>query len=292
MHNENKGLKRFFIICGIVCCVGLLMTAVGYFTGGIRGMDDMSERYSWINSGKAEMTSLSLRDSAGADVKFDSVAVTGDMNVTFISGDNADTTLTYDKNSQQPVFEVRDGVLTVDAREINDTALINLGGGDRTPYLTVCVPAGERLERADIDTSYGDVEMKGISVETVKISAGYGDVDMSDVSYGNMEIIADYGDVTGSAVVSGGLIIRADYGDVNLRGEISGDTDITVDYGDVDIQTSLAESMYSFDVNVDYGDLRIGVNSYGDTGRIVQGSGDNLIKVTSDAGDVAVDFDR
>lgn len=115
---------------------------------------------------------------------------------------------------------------------------------------------------------------------------------MNRVSYGNMEITAGYGDVDGTSVVSGGLIIRADSGNVDLRGEFSGETDIAVDYGDVDMQTSLTEDMYSFDVNVDYGDLRIGANSYGDSGRIRQGNGAHLIKIVSDAGDVAIDFGR
>ena len=92
-------------------------------------------------------------------------------------------------------------------------------------------------------------------------------------------------------MVSGGLIIRADSGNVDLRGEFSGETDIAVDYGDVDMQTSLTEDMYSFDVNVDYGDLRIGANSYGDSGRIRQGNGAHLIKIVSDAGDVAIDLE-
>ena len=292
MRNGHNGLKRFFIVCGVVCCLGLLMVVIGYFTGGMRGMNDMDQRYDWIKVGDAEMTSLSLGETAGENVGFDSVRVTGDMDVNFISGEKSETTLTYDKTSQQPVFEIQDGVLMVDAREINDTTLINLGSGDRTPYLTVCVPEGEELDSVDIDTSYGDIDMDGISMKTADISAGYGDIHMNRVSYGNMEITAGYGDVDGTSVVSGGLIIRADSGNVDLRGEFSGETDIAVDYGDVDMQTSLTEDMYSFDVNVDYGDLRIGANSYGDSGRIRQGNGAHLIKIVSDAGDVAIDFGR
>ena len=57
---------------------------------------------------------------------------------------------------------------------------------DRTPYLTVCVPEGEELDSVDIDTSYGDIDMDGISMKTADISAGYGDIHMNRVSYGNM----------------------------------------------------------------------------------------------------------
>ena len=60
MRNGHNGLKRFFIVCGAVCCLGLLMVVIGYFTGGMRGMNDMDQRYDWIKVGDAEMTSLSL----------------------------------------------------------------------------------------------------------------------------------------------------------------------------------------------------------------------------------------
>ena len=43
MRNGHNGLKRFFIVCGAVCCLGLLMVVIGYFTGGMRGMNDMDQ---------------------------------------------------------------------------------------------------------------------------------------------------------------------------------------------------------------------------------------------------------
>ena len=57
MRNGHNGLKRFFIVCGAVCCLGLLMVVIGYFTGGMRGMNDMDQRYDWIKVGDAGMTS-------------------------------------------------------------------------------------------------------------------------------------------------------------------------------------------------------------------------------------------
>lgn len=40
----NKGIKRFFIICAAVTCLGLVAATVGYFTGGASGMEKLSGR--------------------------------------------------------------------------------------------------------------------------------------------------------------------------------------------------------------------------------------------------------
>ena len=48
----NKGLKKFFIICAAAVCMGLILSVVGYVTGGIHFMDKLSEKYTWFRGGE------------------------------------------------------------------------------------------------------------------------------------------------------------------------------------------------------------------------------------------------
>lgn len=67
----SKGLKRFFIICAIVVGAGILFSLAGFLTGGLNFLDRMSERYTWLRAGHADMEYIDISD-AGA---FDSVSV-------------------------------------------------------------------------------------------------------------------------------------------------------------------------------------------------------------------------
>ena len=132
----NRGIKRFFIICAAVTCLGIVAATASYFTGGIPGLGKMSERYSWIRAGVPEMTGLDLAEASGSEnVSFDSVNIRGDMDVLIARGSYADTRLIYDEGETAPTFEAKDGVLTVDADKVDSGVLINLGSGDSTPQL-------------------------------------------------------------------------------------------------------------------------------------------------------------
>ena len=284
----NKGLKKFFIICAAAVCMGLILSVVGYVTGGIHFMDKLSEKYTWFRGGNVERTYTSLKETD----QFDSLSVKGDIDVMICKGDISKTRVSFDKNSNNPIFRVENGVLTVDAGEMKGGVLIDLGTGDRSPYLEVYVPEGINIKNIDIDTDYGDVEISDISAGTVSINADSGDISMDRVSYDTMNIISDYGDIEGRVLKSKGLSIEADAGDIDLQGEFYGNTNIKSDNGDTDIVTTLKEELYTLDLYTDFGDVEAGSHKYEDFGYINQGNGENIIKVVNDSGDINISFGR
>lgn len=287
----NKGIKRFFIICAAVTCLGLVAATVGYFTGGASGMEKLSGRYSWIRAGAPEMTGLDLAEAAGSEnVSFDSVNIRGDMDICIASGSYADTRLIYDERETAPTFEVKDGTLTVDADNVDSGVLINPGSGDSTPQLTVCIPQGKTLDDINISSDSGDIKISDISAKDISIYNDMGDVEMDNVGFDSAALEIDYGDVTCSSISGKGLKITAGQGDVEVSGRLLGITDVTTDYGDVDILTSLPESSYSVDVKADLGDIDIGSHDYGDMEHISFGSGADMIKVAADMGDISIEF--
>ena len=287
----NRGIKRFFIICAAVTCLGLVAATIGYFTGGIPGLGKMSERYSWIRAGVPEMTGLDLAEASGGEnVSFDSVNIRGDMDIFIARGSYADTRLIYDERETAPTFEVKDGTLTVEADNVDSGVMINLDSGDSTPQLIVCVPQEKTPDDITISSDYGDIKISDVSAKDISIYSDMGDVEMDNVGFDSAALEIDYGDVTCSSISGKDLRISAGQGDVEISGRLLGITDVTTDYGDVDILTSLPESSYSVDVKADLGDIDIGSHDYGDMEHISFGSGDDMIKVAADMGDINIEF--
>ena len=285
----SKGLKRFFIICAIAVGLGLLLSVVGYVTGGIRALDKVSDKYEWFEVGEPDMSYMQLDEGT----EFDAVDVKGTVDVVICSGNSYRARLCFDKHSSPPQLEVIDGVLTASADSGDDNALVDLRFGDAMPRVEIYVPEGKTLKNIDIDSDYGDVTMENISAGNIKIEDGYGDMDFTSVECAGLHIVSDTGDVDSRNLKCSGLYIDSDCGDIDISGEFTGTTEIRSDSGDVEIDTTLAEALYAIDADVDAGELSIGENEFDYMDRrITVGTGENLIKIVSDCGDVDIDFGR
>ena len=285
----SKGLKRFFIVCAIAVGLGLLLSVVGYVTGGVRNLDKMSDRYEWFDVGYANMTYMQLDEGT----TFDAIEVKGSVDVVICRGNTEKARLRFDKNYTPPQLEVVDGVLKVSADVGDDHALVNFRFGDSMPLVEIYVPEGKTLRDINIDSDYGDVNIENVSAGNIKIEEDYGDMDFVSVDCVSLRIISDAGDIDAEDLKCGGLYIDSDLGDIDISGEFTGTTEIRSDSGDIELDTALAEALYSVDADVDVGELSIGESEYDYMDkRITVGSGENLIKIVSDCGDVDIGFGR
>lgn len=285
----SKGLKRFFIICAVAVGLGLLLSVVGYVTGGVRALDKVSDKYEWFKVGEPDMTYMQLDEGT----TFDAVDVNGSVDVVICRGNSYRARLCFDKHSAPPQLEVIDGVLTVSADIGDDNALVDLRFGDAMPRVEIYVPEGKTLKNINIDSDYGDVTMENISADNIKIEDDYGDMTFASVNCTAFHIISDAGDVDADSLKCSGLYIDSDCGDIDISGEFTGTTEIRSDSGDVEIDTTLAEALYAIDADVDAGELSIGENEFDYMDRrITVGTGENLIKIVSNCGDVDIDFGR
>ena len=226
----SKGLKRFFIICAIVVGAGILFSLAGFLTGGLNFLDRMSERYTWLRAGHADMEYIDISD-AGA---FDSVSVKGGIDVTVAgSTETGSRGISYDKNVGAPEYSVKDGVLTVDASMLNDGVVVNLSSDDDTPELVISVP-DERMKKLDVTSDYGDVDVSRVTLEEMSITTEDGDIDLRDVDCSSVTLTTEYGDVDLERVTSDKLTAGTQDGDIDMSNVTCSGTVLTSEYGDIE----------------------------------------------------------
>lgn len=305
------------MICAIVLVAGAVFSIVGVAAGGLNSLDKMSDRYTWIRAGHADMEYLDISD-AGA---FDSINVKGGIDVVIEGSATAGSSgIRYDRNVGAPEYSVKDGVLTVDASKLNDGVIVNLGADDDTPELVISAPDGA-LKKLDITSQYGDVELRDLTLENVNVEAESGDIDMNRITCSSMTLVAQYGDIEGEGMKCSGLSAKSETGDVSLQGEFSGTTDLYIQNGDLELDTSLAKELYTIDAKTERGEIEIASvsghfdsddhdgdhghydddddwddddlkhhESYGGSYR--SGSGQNILKMIVESGDIEMGFGR
>lgn len=338
----SKGLKRFFIICAIVVGAGILFSLAGFLTGGLNFLDKMSERYTWLRAGHADMEYINISDAG----EFDSISVKGGIDVTVAgSTETGSRGIRYDRNVGVPEYSVKGGVLTVDASKLNDGVVVNLSSDDDTPEIVISVP-DERMKKLDVTSDYGDVDVSRVTLEEMSITTEDGDIDLHDVDCSSMTLASDYGDIDlekvtsdkitastqdgdidmnnvtcgstvltsgygnieGENIKSSGLSVKSQQGDVDLQGEFSGTTDVYLACGDVELRTSMARDLYTIDAQAKSGEIGIGSGHHdwdddddeddrhgqheSHEGRISTGSGQNILKIVNDLGDIDISFGK
>ena len=91
----GKKTKKFLIICGIVVGAGLLLAVIGAAAGGLDDATKLADHYTWI-SGPSEDEEQQLLDSSQT---FDSVKVSGDLDLDIVKGNEDSVKLIYPKDS-------------------------------------------------------------------------------------------------------------------------------------------------------------------------------------------------
>ncbi len=284
----KPGIKKFLSVCAIVAGAGIVLSVVGYFTGGIDGVGEMSQKYSWIKgpAGDREYTYLPEGET------FTSVKVNGDIDVNISEGSSeTKAAIGHGENIGMPRMYVEDGVLIVNAETDSPSVGLDFSGENAFPVLEIYCRENAKLQNIDIDISYGDVGIENVSCGSMNIATSYGNVDIYNTELESGKILTDYGDVSGESIVSGGLDITAELGDCSLQGVLRGKTGIRVDSGDVDVESSLSEVEYKVSVDAEAGDLTIGNNEFDNfSNHYSRGEGPNAIEIVSELGDVEIGF--
>lgn len=284
----SRGLKRFFIVCAAVAVAGLILTAAGFALGGVRAVDRVADKYDWISGSPGEMKYEDVREAAG----FDSLRIRGDMDVRISSGARDSVRIGYGENMKAPEVQFSDGTLVVDGTDRHKGITINLTSESCEPVVEIVCSSGRALDSIDIETENGDVEISGIHAGSIVVDSEYGELCMDTVNFDRGELDIENGDIVCSDIVSGGIIIENEYGDCSLSGAISGTNEISVENGNLQIDTSLSQNKYRTSARTENGCLSIG-DFYKDDYEcsFEGGSGPNKLKLSSEYGDVKVNFD-
>lgn len=270
--------------------VGVVMAGLGYVTGGSASV--YVDR-SGVHPVKPEEKRLLVEEQ----LQFSTLELnvsTADVRV--VSGEKFKIDASY-FDGQDPGYALEDGVLRVfDSGAISKPLRFTMGIYVATNEMTVTLPGGLRLERAQAHSDVGDMLLVGLDAASLEATAGTGKITMRDVradvircsaDVGDMtfervevaghfnaesgtgrvtatkltcadaEVRSDVGDIQLNEIVTGGLTAHGGTAGVRANGTLSGVTLITADVGRIELETSIERDQYRVEAKADVGSVRL-----------------------------------
>ena len=153
----------------------------------------------------------------------------------------------------------------------------------------ITLPEGVALESADIRTALGDVTITGVTAGTLAAGSEMGSLALYGVEAADAALAVSMGDLTAEGLTTrSSCTVENAMGDVYLDGNFRGNTECTLSMGDLELYTGEPIDDYGLDMHLSMGELTLN----GSEQRPVMTSpgGPHSLKVTSDMGDVRVEF--
>lgn len=153
----------------------------------------------------------------------------------------------------------------------------------------ITLPEGVALESADIRTALGDVTLTGVTAGTLAAGSEMGSLALYGVEAADAALAVSMGDLTAEGLTTrSSCTVENAMGDVYLDGNFRGNTECTLSMGDLELYTGEPIDDYGLDMHLSMGELTLN----GSEQRPVMTSpgGPHSLKVTSDMGDVRVEF--
>lgn len=258
-------MKRFMkwclILAGVLLVTGIGLHVAGAVMGGraesnsyfARRWDDFAGRWDWPMGGLLGETQT--KNSGAITDPITAIDVSVDCgDVTLRQGENFSVSMEWNLRGFTLDYEVEDGVLKVESD--SKSGFLNGVSGWKNE-VTVTVPAWAMLDKIDLSTNLGDVDVDAIFM------VGEADLttDLGDVSCGN------------------GMDAR----------KLTAETDL----GDVKVSLLWGKENYLWELETDLGKLRVdGERQSGDVAgaKLRGGKGPDRVEARSSLGDVSVRF--
>ena len=280
-------LAKFFITCAAVFVVGLVMLIAGIATGGVEGLEKVSEDHHWVSTGTGARATVDISGQ-----KFDSIETIGYVDVVVVGPKYYDTIVgEYDvediaepkagyvlaifgNNLEAPEMAVKNNTLQITAPEFEFDG-INLDFSSEAYYPTVLVFCPDKeLAQVKVNSSACDVFLYGVTCKDVDVRINSGDIHADDI-------------------VTKGMIIESDAGDIEMMGDFKGTTKIQTSSGDVQLDTKAALKEYSMKVTAASGDIviddeEIEGNNDEEGYRYTQDGGKDTLLIKVDSGDIKI----
>ena len=205
-------------------------------------------------------------------------------------------------------------------------SLLSMGRLSGKGSMTIYYPEGSYFNSVNIENSFGDMNISGLSCGELKITASAGDIGLTDVTaisslvkneFGdidvhglsgdgaefilsagdlslkniteniNLKLQNHFGDIDIETVNAGNISITNNNGDVAMTGFSAQKVDITDNFGDVDLKKPENPEGTSFDLSTDFGDIDVFGRDYGSRAIIDKADGPS-VTVRNDCGDITV----
>lgn len=280
-----RKMTKFFITCGAVCVLGIILTAAGFAAGGVENMEKVEQSHSWFHYGsgneESDLLPTDAYDSIKAEGNMD-IAIVGpgfaeEMDADFAEDWIADAyenefagnvMVNYREGTEMPEVKVEKGVLIIKSSAVSPEMEVNLSTEDSSPNVVVFCDK-KKLDSIEISTGYGDIAAGGIECD-------------------NLNITNDSGDIEVDSVTGGKLAFKTDAGDIAIE-NCTGDITAEVNSGDIEFDSALSMDQFGGSLHAGSGDVQVNdsdkeVKDYSLTG------GPNKLTLQTKAGDIEATF--
>ena len=155
--------------------------------------------------------------------------------------------------------------------------------------LVITVPEGSLQELVELDADAGNVDMKGLHVQTLSIEVDAGDLDLEKMEIQKLVLDVDAGDIDVLDTTFTEGKIDADMGNVKVMNGVFNDVSVDLDAGDVEIHSAVSLEDADLNLNVDMGEIRVNGQSSGKAFQ-QQGASGTRLSVAADLGDIQVSW--
>ncbi len=249
--NRKIYLTLIWIVTGVCIIVGLLIH-LGYWGA------------SWKSEG--EEGSVSLEGSAELEA-FDSLEIdAGVMTLNIKVGDTYGFGYECANSKLVPKWSIKDGKLVIKQQESQMIL------GNSSCLVTITIPNGSSLEKAEIDIGVGDIYISGCEIEKLEMDSGTGNIDVNGVFY---TVEADSG-----------------IGNINIEASAFDKIDADSGTGDISIKCEGDLSEYTLDLDAGVGSITLDGSKVGQQVTTSeyksQGSGGGKISADTGVGDIEI----
>lgn len=136
----------------------------------------------------------------------------------------------------------------------------------------------------------GNLELEDVAVDgTASLENDCGDITLNSCTFGNLQQLScNLGDITAENLTADGVTLFCDTGSASLQGKLTGLITAQMNLGDLDLEIAGTREEYAITAETGLGDVR--VDGEEAPGYETVTDAPNRIEVTSELGDVAVDF--
>lgn len=256
---KNKSKNRFFIVCGILAAVGILLGVMGAAMGGF---------VTAISIGSDGLTVHTLKDrekdnkiSYINEEKKVEAFQSMDINLEYVDIEIKTSDhygIEYKMNSNYKFsYKVENNCLKVTQKTKNNFSLFSIGVGfyqatQEDEYVIIYVPENVSLKNIvikndsadityvginanylNIENEYGDIEIKKIESDTIVGKANSGKIHLSEIKADSLTVDNEYGEFYSSEIEAGKINLKLDSGNCKMDQILSKTVKIDAEYGNI-----------------------------------------------------------
>jgi len=152
--------------------------------------------------------------------------------------------------------------------------------------IIVYIPKEKVLDKLEIDSGAGKIQIEDATVEDFDIDQGAGVLTIKNSKFNKTDIDGGAGEIVVTSTVLNNLKMSAGIGKITLNAEITGKSKIECGVGEVEIELIGDENKYRISAEKGIGNIEINNQQY--VSNTVYGRGENDIKIEGGVGNITV----